>query len=91
MALPGLVTEKEIPVKTTFILSAIFSLGTFAAPTGTAQNSVPPEVKALVTELRENLNPGELLQHSRRLSHINRGFTPNLQVAVMPFRQPFAE
>ena len=49
----------------TFLLSTVFSLSTFANPTGTTQNNIPPEVKALITELRENLNPGELLQHSR--------------------------
>ena len=83
MALLSLVTEKEIPVKTTFILSAIFSLGTFATPTGAAQNRVPPEVKDLVTELRENLNPGEHLQHSRKEAVGLIRHAP--QLVVLPF------
>ena len=66
----------------TFLLSTVFSLGTFANPTGTTQNNVPPEVKALVAELRENLNPGELLQHSREEAI---GFIRNArQFAIIP-------
>ncbi len=54
-------------MKTIFALisSAALQLSIFAAPAQSAQNPIPSEVEALIADLRENLNAGELLQYSR--------------------------
>ena len=73
----------------TFVLSVTFQLNIFATQPTSTQSDIPPEVEALVDELRENLNAGELLQHSRDdILKIMRNAPRFLDFRINPFLIP---